>query len=74
MTPLVRGQVNYVLSSNFEGERSEKEFLFAPYSTFSVVEMAWSEDPTYADPHRIVIKASLDNLLEKKDLPLAPWY
>ena len=49
----------------------EGEFLFAPYSVFTVRKVNWSKDET--DPHHITIAASLDNSLEPDDLPLAPW-
>lgn len=49
------------------GEPRESEFLFAPYSVFTVLEVNWGY------PHRIVIQAAADNKLEPEDLPLAPW-
>ena len=65
-------QVNYVTHSNLGN--SEQEFLFAPYSTFTVTRTEWSDTPNYNTPHRIWLQAARDNLVEPEDLPLAPWY
>jgi hypothetical protein len=65
-------QVNYVLSSKFGDE--EAEFLFAPYSTFTVESTEFKVRSTYLDPHVITLVAAIDNRLEEEDLPLAPWY
>jgi hypothetical protein len=51
----------------------EEEHLFAAFSVFTVLEVAWSASPTMQDPHCITIKAAIDNALEPEDLPLAPW-
>jgi hypothetical protein len=67
-----RGQVNYVESSKF-GD-AEAEFLFAPYSTFTVVSVELSASNSYVTPHVITLEAAVDNRLEPEDLPLAPWY
>ena len=67
-----RGQVNYVESSKF-GD-AEAEFLFAPYSAFTVVSVAPSAPNSYLAPHVITLAAAVDNRLEPEDLPLAPWY
>jgi len=50
----------------------EEEYLFVPYSTFTVMEAKWSDNST--EPHEILVAASQDNLNEDDDLPLAPWY
>ena len=50
----------------------EQEYLFAPYSTFSVIRSTWTSG-TVSDPHRIVLLAAVDNKNEPEDLPLAPW-
>mmetsp|Transcript_82880 Transcript_82880/g.222304 ORF Transcript_82880/g.222304 Transcript_82880/m.222304 type:complete len:210 (-) Transcript_82880:222-851(-) len=65
-------QVNYVRHSNLEDV--EQEFLFAPYSVFTVQRAEWSPNPTYVSPHRIFLAAARDNRVEPEDLPLAPWY
>ena len=66
------GQVSLVESSRFGG--AESEFLFAPYSAFTVVAAAPSAPNGYLDPHVITLAAAVDNRLEPEDLPLAPWY
>jgi hypothetical protein len=66
------GQVSYVESSRFGG--AEEEFLFAPYSVFTVVSAAPTAPNGYLDPHVITVAAAVDNRLEPEDLPLAPWY
>jgi len=56
----------------------EKEYLFAPYSMFTLGNkgIKWSSDPR--KPHEIDIQASIENLDEDKrgieNVPLAPWY
>jgi len=51
-----------VHSTNIEGE---SEFLFVPYSVFTVISVDWKPNPVWSDPH---LKASLDNLNESEDL------
>jgi hypothetical protein len=55
----------------------EDEFLFAPYSTFTVRAFEWSPQPsvnTYTlRPHYIDVDVASDNLRPPLDLPLAPW-
>ena len=63
--------VNLVTNSHVE---TELEFLFTACSAFTVVEATWSPTPTdAATPHRIVVKAAVNNKDESEDLPLAPW-
>ena len=52
----------------------EQEYLFAPYSVFTVENASWNAGTT-ADPHDNVIElmAAVDNKTEAEDLPLAPW-
>lgn len=50
----------------------EEEYLFVPYSTFTVETTEWSTNLTQA--HHISVKAAMDNLNEATDVPLAPWY
>ena len=50
----------------------EFEYLFAPYSVFTIDRFEESSDPNYTTPHVIYLTASLDNLLEPAGLPLAP--
>ena len=50
----------------------EQEYLFAPYSAFTVREARWSVGTT-AQPHEILLWADVDNRDAPEDLPLAPW-
>jgi hypothetical protein len=59
-----------VSRSNVGGEQ---EFLFVPYSVFTVVKVEWSDNPTGANPHHVFVEAALDNSVESEELPLAPW-
>ncbi len=45
--------VNLVVNTHFA---DEKEFLFAPYSVFEVVETKWSANPNYMEPHQITVR------------------
>jgi len=55
-----------------EGRPCEDEYLFAPYSVFTVLFTQWRAG-TRTKPHIIHISAAVDNLDEPEDLPLAPW-
>ena len=61
--------VNLVTKSNVPGE---EEYLFAPYSAFTVLSATWNGG-TVARPHEIELLAAADNKEEPEDLPLAPW-
>lgn len=50
---------------------SENEYLFAPYSVFTVVKVKWTTGKG-GDPHIIELLASPDNA-EPDTLVLAPW-
>ena len=50
----------------------ELEYLFPPYSVFTVVSVNWSI--VTDDPHEITIRAANDSNEEPENLPLAPWY
>lgn len=52
--------------------KGEGEYLFSPYSTFTVTATKWSEDRK--EPHLIFLDAATDNRQETERLPLAPWY
>jgi len=58
-------------------EGAEDEFLFAPYSAFTVRSVHWEEEPIINQflvrPHRIEVDVAPDNSREPLDLPLAPW-
>jgi hypothetical protein len=55
----------------------ENEFLFAPYSTFTVRALEWNPQPSVSAytmrPHYIDVNVASDNLEQPLDLPLAPW-
>ena len=61
--------VNLVDKTHVPGE---EEYLFAPYSVFTVDEVTWASDPD--ESHRVVLLACIDNQREPTDLPLCPWY
>jgi hypothetical protein len=63
--------VNYLDHVQIEGE---EEFLFTPYSVFTVLSFHKPQNPTAMDPVVVRIQASLDNMQEPEHLPLAPWY
>merc|ERR1711959_312339 len=50
----------------------EGEFLYAPYSTFTVIRTDWSVTnwSNIKSHYTVVVQASLDNNLEPLDLPL----
>ena len=50
----------------------EEEYLFAPYSVFTVLRSTWNAGTT-ADPHEVELLAAVDNKGEPEDLLLAPW-
>lgn len=61
--------VNLVQKSNVE---NEQEYLFAPYSAFTV-EKATKRAGTANDPHVIELLAVHDNKAAPVNLRLAPW-
>ena len=61
--------VNLVKKTNVAGE---EEYLFAPYSAFTVLSAEWNAG-TDSDPHVIELMAAVDNKTAPEDLPLAPW-
>merc|ERR1712070_365775 len=68
--------VNYMDESQFmdsEAIPSEKEFLFSPFSVFTVRAVHWQENATAGVPHRIELDVHYDNKLAPETLPLAPW-
>ena len=62
--------VNLVEKSNVKGE---VEFLFAPFSVFTVVSAHAPVKPTASNPIVIVLEAAIDNRDEPDDLPISPW-
>ena len=57
--------------------RKEDEFLFAPYSCFTVRSVDWDPAPIVdlyeCRPHRIEVDVAPDNRGMPAGLPLAPW-
>ena len=55
----------------------EEEFLFAPYSTFTVRSVEVVSKPSVNEyeikHHTIHLDVASDNLNEPLDLPLSPW-
>ena len=49
---------NYVSHTHVAGEA---EYLFAPYSVFTVVDVTWSPTPDDRTPHRVTLQALTDN-------------
>ena len=59
----------------FPGEQpGEEEFLFTPYSVFTVLSLQVPDRPSVQDPDVVQVQAAMDNTEEAEDLPLAPWY
>ena len=52
---------------------AEDEFLFSPYSAFTVVSVVWTDAPSVASPNRVVLQPEIDNKDAPDDLPLAAW-
>jgi hypothetical protein len=63
--------VNLVEKSNIKGEKME--FLFAPFSVFTVVSVSAPAKPTASNPIVIALEASIDNRDEPDALPISPW-
>lgn len=62
-------------------QAAEAEWLFAPFSTFTVAEAtddgsystAFQSSPTVDNPHVVVLRAAASNCDEPNDVPNAPW-
>ena len=61
--------MTFVSKTLVEGE---EEYLFAPYSVFTLVSTLWSAE--LDKPHEFTIHAACDNKKEDEKLDLAPWY
>jgi hypothetical protein len=61
-----------VEKTNVDGEY---EFLFVPYSVFTVLSATFpsSGKPSASCPIVIVLQAAIDGREEPDDLPLSPW-
>ena len=55
--------------------QGEEEFLYAPYSVFTVTSVTFpaSGKPNASNPIVIQLQAAIDNREEPEDLPLSPW-
>ena len=61
-----------LVTKRVPGLPDEQEYLFAPYSVFTVLKATWRAG-TNADPHVIELQAAPDNKGPSEKLPLAPW-
>jgi hypothetical protein len=61
-----------LVTTRAEGVPDEQEYLFTPYSVFTVRGARWASG-TNDDPHVIKLDAAPDNQGPPEDLPLAPW-
>jgi len=52
---------------------TEKEFLFVPYSVFTVVKKEMDETVPSKPVLKIYLKVAPDNVQESEDLPVSPW-
>ena len=52
---------------------NETEYLFAPYSVFTVKSVRWSSIADEDNPHIVELEAAIDNRRHKDNLPSAPW-
>jgi hypothetical protein len=53
--------------------KGETEFLFAPFSVFTVASINVPPKPTASNPIIIVLQTSTDNRDEPEHLPVSPW-
>ena len=61
-----------LVTKRVPGLPDEQEYLFAPYSVFTVLSATWKVG-TKAEPHEIELMAAVDNRGPSEELPLAPW-
>ena len=61
-----------LVTKRVPGLPDEQEYLFAPYSAFTVLSARWNAG-TVAAPHEIELLAAVDNREAPEVLPLAPW-
>ena len=55
------------------GLGDEEEYLFVPYSAFTIERVEVSDVADEDDPHIIHLTATVDNKRVPDSLPLAPW-
>lgn len=61
-----------LVTKRVPGLPDEQEYLFAPYSVFTVISVTWRVGTTDT-PHLIELLAAPDNKGPSEELPLAPW-
>ena len=61
-----------LVTKRVPGLPDEQEYLFAPYSVFTVLRAEWRAG-TADDPHQVDLLAAVDNCGPSEELPLAPW-
>jgi hypothetical protein len=70
--PVHKCQHVNLVTKRVPGLSDEREYLFAPYSAFTVISTKWGQG-TPDDHHIIELSAAPDNKNAPEDLPLAPW-
>jgi hypothetical protein len=63
-----------LVEKTVKGVEDEQEYLFVPYSVFTVMSVHVPAKITGSNPVVIHIEAAIDNADEDDELPLAPWH
>jgi len=63
-----------LVEKTVKGVEDEQEFLFVPYSVFTVMSITVPAKITGSNPVVVHIEAAIDNADEDEELPLAPWH
>jgi len=63
-----------LVEKTVKGVEDELEFLFVPYSVFTVMSIDIPAKITGDNPITIHLEAAIDNANEDEELPLAPWH
>ena len=71
--PSMRCKHVALIEKKYQTAGDEQEYLFVPYSVFTVLEVDVSAAGTTSDPYRIRLRAATDNAEEDEELPLSPW-
>lgn len=66
--------VRYLGANPFPSDDHKDEFLFAPYSVFTIRSVTWLDDPSVANPHIIHLVVAVDSGQEPEGLPLIYWH
>lgn len=61
-----------IITKRVPGLPDEREYLFAPYSAFTLLAVQWNAG-TNIDPHELEMLAAVDNKAESELVPVAPW-